>query len=35
MSDIPKTDFAELLGELNAGVFEQQINRALSDEQPR
>jgi hypothetical protein len=27
----PKTDFVELLGELNAGVFVQQINAALSD----
>lgn len=26
-----KTNFAELLGDLNGGVFEQQINRALSD----
>jgi hypothetical protein len=26
-----QTNFAELLGDLNAGVFEQQINRALSD----
>lgn len=25
------TDIAELLGQLNGGVFEQQINRALSD----
>lgn len=25
------TNFAELLGQLNGGVFEQQINRALSD----
>lgn len=25
------TDFAVLVGELNGGVFEQQINRALSD----
>lgn len=25
------TNIAELLGELNAGVFEQQLNRALSD----
>lgn len=31
MSDIPRTEFGSLLGELNAGVFEQQINRALSD----
>jgi len=28
---IPKTDFRELLTELNAGIFEQQINAALSD----
>ena len=27
----PKTNFAELVGELNGGVFEQQINTALSD----
>jgi hypothetical protein len=26
-----KTNIAELVGELNAGVFEQQINQALSD----
>lgn len=26
-----KTDFASLLGELNAGVYEQQVNHALSD----
>jgi hypothetical protein len=25
------TDFADLVGQLNAGVFEQQVNRALSD----
>jgi hypothetical protein len=31
MSDIPHTDFSGLLGELNGGVFEQQLNRALSD----
>jgi hypothetical protein len=31
MSDIPSTDFATILGELNGGVFEQQLNRALSD----
>lgn len=31
MSDIPSTDFASILGELNGGVFEQQLNRALSD----
>lgn len=33
MNDIAsnKTNIAELLGDLNAGVFEQQINRALSD----
>lgn len=29
--DTNKTNFAELIGDLNAGVFEQQINRALSD----
>lgn len=28
---LPKTDFVELVGELNAGVFLQQINAALSD----
>lgn len=28
---LPKTDFIELVGELNAGVFIQQINAALSD----
>jgi len=27
----PKTDFVELVGELNAGVFIQQINAAMSD----
>jgi hypothetical protein len=26
-----KTNIAELVGELNAGIFEQQVNRALSD----
>lgn len=31
MKDVSKTDIASLLGELNAGVFEQQINHALSD----
>lgn len=31
MSDNKKTNIAELLGELNAGVFEEQINTALSD----
>ena len=31
MSVIEQTNIAELLGELNGGVFEQQINRALSD----
>lgn len=30
-TETPTTDVAELLGELNAGVYEQQINRALSD----
>lgn len=29
--DESTTNFAELVGELNGGVFEQQINRALSD----
>ncbi len=27
----PKTDISTLIGEINAGVLEQQINRALSD----
>lgn len=27
----PKTNFAELVGDLNGGVYEQQINAALSD----
>lgn len=32
MSEIPeKTDFAALLGDLNGGVYEQQINAAISD----
>lgn len=33
MSKTPtdRTDFANLLGDLNAGVFEQQINAAVSD----
>lgn len=31
MNDVAGTNFSELVGELNAGVFEQQINRALSD----
>ncbi|ULQ47431.1 hypothetical protein JN531_003905 [Flagellatimonas centrodinii] len=31
MSDIPKTDFADLVGDLNGGVLEEQLNRALSD----
>jgi hypothetical protein len=26
-----KTDMADLLGQLNAGVFEQQVNRVMSD----
>jgi len=26
-----KTNFAEMIGELNAGVFEQQVNQAISD----
>jgi hypothetical protein len=30
-NSLTSTDFAELLGELNAGVFEEQINRAMSD----
>lgn len=30
-SETSNTNFAELIGELNAGVFEQQVNRALSD----
>lgn len=31
MSTENTTDFSELIGELNAGVYEQQINRALTD----
>lgn len=31
MSDNQDTNFADLVGEFNAGVFEQQVNRALSD----
>lgn len=31
MSDRSKTNFAELLGDLNAGVFAEQINHALTD----
>ena len=31
MSDRSKTDFAELIGDLNAGVFQEQINHALTD----
>jgi hypothetical protein len=31
MSTENVTDIAELLGQLNGGVFEQQVNRALSD----
>jgi len=31
MSDATTTDFCQLLPDLNAGVFEQQINRAMSD----
>jgi len=27
----PRTDFAQLLPDLNAGVFEQQLNTAISD----
>lgn len=26
-----KTNFAEMIGDLNAGVFEQQVNQAISD----
>lgn len=28
---VPTTDFGRVLGDLNAGVFEQQVNRALTD----
>lgn len=31
MSDRNKTNFPELLGDLNAGVFVEQINHALTD----
>lgn len=32
MNSNPKgTNFAEMIGELNAGVFEQQVNQAISD----
>lgn len=31
MSDSTTTNIAELIGELNGGVFEQQLNRALSE----
>lgn len=31
MSSSKKTDFAEMLGELNGGVFAQQVNQAISD----
>ncbi len=31
MSTSNKTNFAEMIGELNAGVFEQQVNQAISD----
>jgi len=29
--EAPRTDFPKILEDMNAGVFEQQINRAMSD----
>lgn len=29
--EAPRTDFTKILGDFNANVFEQQINRAMSD----
>ncbi len=31
MSNSNKTNFAEMIGELNAGVFSEQVNQAISD----